>query len=281
MTYIKLPLKNVLTVRSIITLYYFDFPPEYRTRGESHDFWEMVYVSSGGLWVRDGDERRHLRCGDVILHAPNVFHNVECDGTHPASVFIVTFICSSSAMQFFRSKVFSVPPELRSAITNIIDEGMRNFEVGKYPLTPLPDAPIGGQQLFHMYLEEFLIRLMRTGQDGSTPRRLFTSKKNLEDCLAADVIAYLHDHLSNAVSLEDVCRHFHFGKSHLCRIFKENTGYSIMHYYSGLRVERAKVLLRTTSESIAAIADQLGFESPEYFARVFRKHMGCSPSAFR
>ncbi|MBQ8716369.1 MAG: AraC family transcriptional regulator, partial [Clostridia bacterium] len=39
--------------------------------------------------------------------------------------------------------------------------------------------------------------------------------------------------------------------------------------------------LRTTSESIAAIADQLGFESPEYFARVFRKHMGCSPSAFR
>lgn len=281
MPYIKLPLKNVLTVRSIITLYYFDFAPDYRIKGEAHDFWELVYVSNGEIWARDGDERRHLRRGDMILHAPNVFHNIECDGIHPASVFIVTFHCSSSAMQFFRGKVFSVPPELRAAIGNIMDEGMRNFEVGKYPLTPLPDAPIGGQQLFHMYLEEFLIRLMRTGQDGSDPQRLFTSKKNLEDCLAADVVAYLHAHLDRAVTLEEVCRHFHFGKSHLCRIFKENTGSPMMHYHAALRIDRAKTLLRTTSDSVAAIADQLGFESPEYFARVFRKHTGRSPSAFR
>lgn len=281
MAYIKVPLKNVLNIRTIVTLHYFEFSPQYRTAGETHDFWEMVYVDSGELDICGGSQEHHMRQGDVIFHKPNEFHDVRCDGVHTASIFIVTFDCASPAMKFFYERVMSVPAELRPAITAIMEEGARNFEVEHHPLRLRANAPIGGEQLFHMYLETFLIRLMRWEEDQTDHNRLFTSQETLEDCLSGDIISYMKEHLYENVTLEDICEHFHFGKSYLCRVFKENTGNSIMQYYMELKIEEAKYLLHTTQMSISHISDRLGFENPQYFARVFRKMTGNAPRDYR
>ena len=58
MEHIRIPLKNLLSVSRIITLYYFDFSPDYRTVGEAHDFWEMVYVDSGKLNLQGGEQKQ-------------------------------------------------------------------------------------------------------------------------------------------------------------------------------------------------------------------------------
>ena len=281
MAYIKIPLKNVLNIRTIITMHYFDFSPQYKTKGETHDFWEMVYVDSGELDIRGGEHDHHLHQGDVIFHKPNEFHDVRCDGIHTASIFLVTFDCTSPAMKFFHERWMTVPGELRSAISAVMEEGVRNFEIGRYPLRLLPGAPIGGEQLFHMYLETFLIRLMRWEDDQNDSNRLFTSQETLEDCLANDIVQYMKEHLYETLTLDDICSHFHFGKSYLCRVFKENTGHSIMQYYTEMKVTEAKLLLHTTQMSITHISERLGFENPQYFARVFRKLTGNTPREYR
>ena len=75
--------------------------------------------------------------------------------------------------------------------------------------------------------------------------------------------------------------HFHFGKSHLCDVFKKTLNDTIINYHTKLKIEKAKSLLKSNRMNISEVASNLGFENPEYFTRCFKKHTGVSPRAFR
>ena len=58
-------------------------------------------------------------------------------------------------------------------------------------------------------------------------------------------------------------------------------GKSATDYVNEVRVERAEVLLKSTSETVSEIAASVGFDDVNYFTRVFKKHRGISPGFFR
>ena len=58
-------------------------------------------------------------------------------------------------------------------------------------------------------------------------------------------------------------------------------GITIMNYAKKIRIERAKVLLLTTNESILEIALTLGFHDQSHFYKVFKSFTGMSPSKYR
>lgn len=97
------------------------------------------------------------------------------------------------------------------------------------------------------------------------------------DPTVAKVVAWMHDHVEepvDALTLETVSG---YSSQHLNRMFKQSLGLTAMKYFTRLRIERASQLLREGRLSIAAIAEQVGYESPFYFSRVFRQHLGVSP----
>ncbi|MBR3894815.1 MAG: helix-turn-helix transcriptional regulator [Clostridia bacterium] len=278
---IKIPLKNILNVTRVITILCYDLAPKFRTTGERHDFWEMVYVDRGELFLHAEDKRCRLKQGEAVFHRPNEFHNIECDGVHSASVFIITFECQSAAMKFFCERLGGIPSELLPLMKRLIEESTRTFHTSQYPLKLRSNAPIGGQQLIRIYLEELLIRMMRTAEDTADLGTVFTSKAHMENTLAREICAYLNEHLYDRVTLESLSETFHFGKSRLCDVFKKSMGDSIIHYYLTLKIDAAKRLLRTERLTVSEIAERLSFDSPAYFSRCFHKHTGMSPSAFR
>lgn len=70
-------------------------------------------------------------------------------------------------------------------------------------------------------------------------------------------------------------------RSHLSRAFKAQFGVNISEYLLGLRITRAKQLLRFSSDSVEDIASACGIEDANFFARTFKKVEGMSPSQFR
>ena len=60
MTYIKTKLKKDIVVDSIITIHYFEYMKDFVFHGESHDFWEFLYVDKGSVLVRAGDDQFRL-----------------------------------------------------------------------------------------------------------------------------------------------------------------------------------------------------------------------------
>lgn len=282
MPYIRVPLNNILNIDRIITLYRFDFVPGYASRGEAHDFWEMVYVDEGEVGLQGGEVMHRVSAGELILHKPNEFHRVEGDGVHAAKVFIVTFECHSNAMRFFYDKVLSLPVELKSLMRLLMAECDESFHVSSYPLKPKAHRPVGGLQLIQNYLECIFIRLMRAGaQSEEVAEHFYHSREKLERRLAGDVTAYLEAHVEERLSLETLSEEFHFGVSTLCNIYKKVTGETIMHSFLMLKIAEAKRLLREDSRSIAEISAHLGFETPQYFSRIFRRYVGIPPRNFR
>ncbi len=282
MQYIKIPLKTLLNITKIITIYYYDFSPNYKSGGDIHDFWEIVYVDSGEVDLQSEETIHHLKQGQLIFHKPNEYHRVYGDGTHTSSVFIITFVCNSPAMKFFNKKIMTVSEDALNLIKMLVEECIQNFKISVVPLQMNDDAPIGGLQLVQNYLECFLIRLMRAEAEKKESHNLFfTSHKSFESDLANDITEYLKANIYNKVTLEMLSEHFHFSVSTLCSVFRKSTGQTIIHMLMQLRIDEAKRLLCETKMSIGDISEKLGFDSPQHFSRTFSKYTEKSPRDFR
>jgi two-component system response regulator YesN len=86
---------------------------------------------------------------------------------------------------------------------------------------------------------------------------------------------------AQGISVTGVADALGISAGHLSRVFKRTTGQTFEHYLMMQRVEAAKRMLLDPLTTIAETAESCGFSDSAYFARVFRKVAGCSPSEYR
>ena len=77
--YIKTPLKSVFTVRAVYTVHYFRYAQLFEFAGESHPFWEFVYIDSGTASITADGRKFDMSQGDAYFHKPNEFHTIKTD----------------------------------------------------------------------------------------------------------------------------------------------------------------------------------------------------------
>ena len=79
----------------------------------------------------------------------------------------------------------------------------------------------------------------------------------------------------------DICRKVGMGHTNLNLKMNALTGMPVTQFIRALRLQKAQTLLRTTDQTIAEIAYEVGFNDPKYFTRVFTEAFGMPPSAYR
>ena len=99
--------------------------------------------------------------------------------------------------------------------------------------------------------------------------------------LTEGILRYLHAHMAERITLEQIGREMHFSPVYCDTVFKRETGKSIVSYLLDLRMEEAKRLLLEDAYSIRRIAKQVGFEDHNYFSRTFKKRVGYTPTRYR
>ncbi len=99
--------------------------------------------------------------------------------------------------------------------------------------------------------------------------------------LVRGAMAYMEEHVTEAISLDALCRHLNVSKFYLAHSFKEQTGFGPAEYLITLRLTKAKSLLRSTTLPVAQIAERCGFNGSSYFIQAFRKREGMTPLAYR
>jgi len=93
--------------------------------------------------------------------------------------------------------------------------------------------------------------------------------------------AQLIDQLDQNISMEEMAAGLGVGYSLFRKAFRKYIGMSPAQYHLELRINEAGNLLRTTTLPIAMIAARVGFESPAYFCRIFKRKTGHAPSEYR
>lgn len=99
--------------------------------------------------------------------------------------------------------------------------------------------------------------------------------------LVRQVLVYIHQHYSEVLSPEILAAEANISTSYLFHIFRTEVGVTPMAYLTRYRIARAKDLLTSTTKRVTEIAYEVGFSDSPYFARVFQRETGVSPSAYR
>jgi two-component system response regulator YesN len=160
----------------------------------------------------------------------------------------------------------------------IIISGYDNFEyaqkairlgVVEYMLKPVKYEALG----------EILIRIR---QELTKKRYSHTEPENTgDDKRIYKIISYLHEHITDSISLKKLADEFFLHPVYISQLFKQETGLNYHEYLIRLRVDSAKRLLSTTDLSISQIAETAGFQDYRGFSVVFKRLEKVTPSMYR
>lgn len=92
---------------------------------------------------------------------------------------------------------------------------------------------------------------------------------------------YIKSHLGESISIEELAKRTGYTEYYFSHKFKKEIGCSVNDYILNEKIERAKLLLSGTTESIQSISDNLAFSNRSYFYTCFQKMTGMSPTEYR
>ena len=285
-TYFQHKLSNLITVSKIVTIHYFEFDKAFQTAGESHDFWEFVYAEKESLLCSADGQEIVLEQGEILFHKPNEFHTLAANGKTAPNVFILSFVCKSESIKFFENKKFGLSPQLAKFIYSILEEAKKTFDIpysdpNLKKMNLLVSPTLGGEQLIKNYLEIFLINLLREQTETDQGNATFLPWKELSAKPIKDITALLKENVYSSLSIDNICEKTAYSKAYLFRIFKAQTGKTIMAYFIELKINQAKQLLRENELSVREISERLAFSTPDYFTKTFKRVTGLTPLAYK
>lgn len=111
--------------------------------------------------------------------------------------------------------------------------------------------------------------------------QLMVQSVNVELPIIAKAKQFIGEHYMEHLSLDQVSRIVNTSRFYFCKQFRQATGLSFTEFVSRTRVERAKDLLPNPNLRISEIAFAAGFQSLGHFARMFKRIVGQSPTAYR
>lgn len=97
----------------------------------------------------------------------------------------------------------------------------------------------------------------------------------------AAALAHIESHLAEPLTAPEVARASGVSHNHLLRLFRAETGSTVVAYVRRRHMERARHLLRESTLPIAAIADAVGIGDLQAFNKACRREWGASPRGVR
>jgi two-component system response regulator YesN len=122
----------------------------------------------------------------------------------------------------------------------------------------------------------------------SAGRENFAGKQELTDDPAAEgsrlrqkILTYIEKNYMHDISVQDISDDFCYSEAYFFRLFKQEFKQSFVTYLTVYRVDKAKKQLAMPSVNIKEIGRSVGYPDSNYFAKVFRRVVGESPSDYR
>jgi len=243
---------------------------------EAYEFC-LIVRGRADWWV--GSDMYQVNAGDVFLTAPKEQHGSVDGELHPQELYWL----------IIRIEPDQPLPGLTPEQSAELARRMARLERRCFASTPA--TRLGYEQLrdcHHTPGEPLVTARARTALHQVLLGILHDHELALRDDAQpgrSDVIqrslAWINDHIADDITVEQAAEAVGLGVSRFHERFREEVGITPAEYFNRRRVELSKQRLRDTDAPITRIAMQLGFSSSQYFATVFGKLTGMTPSEYR
>lgn len=287
--YQSIILKQELNITNLYSIHYFEYAHDFIFEGESHDFWELLFVDSGIIEVTAGSNKFKLERGQMIFHKPNEFHALRANGKNAPNLIVVSFDCTAPCMTFFEDKILKANDGETHYLSTIISEAKKTFYTPlNHPyvskLRRFNDVPFGSEQIIKSSLELLLLSLLRRHASKTKVQRFsgesITHTRRNNEKMVEQVHTYLSNHLYDTLTVSDICRDNTISRSQLQQLFHQYEGCGVIEYFTRMKIETAKQLIREGQYTFSQIASLLNYSSYQYFSLQFKKYTRMSPSEY-
>ena len=231
--------------------------------------YQVLYITKGkGIFESEMTGSRKINAGDVFILFPGIWHRFKPDEDSGWDEFWVEF--NGDLIKHYRSKEFLIPenPIIPVGIQEDIAENYLRI------IHLLKEEKPGFQYIASGYIFQIL------GQIFASKKYHPFQGKAIENKIRQAKLIIL-ENLNQSIPQQEIARRVGMGYSLFRKKFKEYTSVSPAQYLIQLRINKAKDLLITSILPLKEIAHLLGFETLDYFCRLFKQKTGFTPSEFR
>lgn len=286
MPYTSIPTEEIIAISSIVTIHYFEYSSDFVFQGEAHDFWEFLCVDKGEVDVFADTKHYHLKRGDIIFHEPNEFHGLSANHKTAPNLVVVSFHCSSPAMDFFRGRLLAIDDNERQLLSRIVREAQNSFPVSlgdpyETRMQIQRDAPLGFEQMIRLWLSLLLLTMLRRySTQPEVSVRKETVRRSLDDTAYQKILDYMNAHLTEQLTLAQLAKETLMGRSQLQKLIKVRHNCGVIDLFLQLKINAARQMIRENRLNFTEISQVLGYSSIHYFSRQFKKLTGMTPSEY-
>lgn len=255
----------------------------YTFTGESHNFWETMYVISGSICAAGNDRVYNLEAGDMIFHEPLELHKYYTK--EPNTKFMVfAYDLEGELADFFRQKVFNLNKEQKNILSSMLEYA--NTRVGgSSPAYTIPEHYVQEDRFLYfnplkdnyayghglvLYIYQLMLSLAYNGHSAAP-------SSSQDVVLFSNAVKFMTDNIAQELSVSDVAKRVNISISGLKRIFDRCAGMGIHKYFLMLKLNEATKLLES-GLAVSDVAYRLGFANPSYFSRAYKRELKHSPS---
>lgn len=260
--------------------YYYKQWNGFRMPFHSHEWTEIMYVMNGTCRIELKSASIDMKKGEFIVVGYGVSHRLlverscrmlnlefgfagggETDGSLIAAAVqgehALDALLASTASHLVLLDPDEVYHTLKSLVLELDSRGKQ------------------GSPLATILLAELLIRIARIREEAGE------GGAQADDQYIRQVLDYLRQNYDRDIQVRDAAAAVNLHPGYLQRIFKRSTGRTLIEELTAIRIEKAKMLLKSTDIPVTDIYDYVGVGSRQYFHALFKRHTGLTPVAYR
>lgn len=262
-------------VKGLYTCFKEKVENEWHFSGERHNFWEMVYVTEGHIYISVEKKTHKLQKGEIVFYMPMQFHQMWCEGCHHAKFTVISFGGDDEFLTPLGENIIKSSTEINEEIAQIYRFINDTFDVNLH-VSPKNDSErnVIAERLCLNKFEHLLLSLLNVNKSDQQSHQ---SKGNANYRLIIDTMI---ENINRNLTIEELASLCNLSVSNLKKTFKKYGNESVMKYFNQLKINRAIRFLRD-GYTAAQIAEEMGFSSQNYFSVVFKRETGMLPSEFK
>ena len=249
------------------------FDPIWTERVHDSSDCELLHVVSGRMVLEMAGGRFPAGPGDTLLVPPRTAHRDAFDPAQGLEVFFCAFDWPAAG-EYFRlvdNRAAAALAAHRKAELAALFDHLRADLAGPGEADRL---------LARSRVHAVLLLLLQSVCAGRAPAGHLSYGRVRRQGLMRRAREYLAAHYTECVSLDAMAAALDVSPYHLSHVFSEESDFSLFACLTALRMDKARALLRAERLNVSQVARAVGYENANYFAKVFRKHCGCSPREY-